>query len=84
MYSTTRNEEWNKIPSNLLKGCRREVENVSGAIFVDGSAPNKSQHSGSDIAMCDYQESVTTGQTDRHRTKRSLCAAMLRRRHKNW
>ena len=44
------------------------------------------------IAMRDYQESVTTGQTDRQtdgqtdrrRTKLSLCAAMLRRRHKNW
>ena len=35
------------------------------------------------IAMCDYQESVTNGQTDRHRTKWSLCAAMLCRRHKN-
>ena len=39
------------------------------------------------IAMYDYQESVTTGQTDgrtdRHRTKWSLCAAMLRRWHKN-
>ena len=33
------------------------------------------------IAMLDYQESVTTGQTDRRRTKWSLCAAMLRRRH---
>ena len=37
------------------------------------------------IAMRDYQESVTTGQThghtDRRRTKRSLCAAMLRMRH---
>ena len=35
--------------------------------------------------MRDYQESVTTGQTDRRtdrrRTKWSLCAAMLRRRH---
>ena len=39
--------------------------------------------------MRDYQESVTTGQThrrtdgriDRRRTNRSLCAAMLRRRH---
>ena len=34
-----------------------------------------------------YQESVTTGQThgqtDRHRTKWSLCAAMLCRQHKN-
>ena len=40
------------------------------------------------IAMRDYQESVTTGQTegrkDRRRTKLSLCASMLRRRHKNW
>ena len=42
------------------------------------------------IAMTDFKESVTTGQTDtdgltnRHRTKLSLCAAMLRRRHKNW
>ena len=43
------------------------------------------------IAMLDYQESVTTGQTDtqtdgrtdRRRTKWSLCASMLRRRHKN-
>ena len=39
------------------------------------------------IVMLDYQESVTTGQTDgrtdRRRTKLSLCAAMLRRRHKN-
>ena len=41
------------------------------------------------IAMHDYQESVTTGQTqtdrqtDGCRTKLSLCAAMLRRRHKN-
>ena len=35
------------------------------------------------IAMRDYLESVTTGQTDRCRTKRSLCAAMLRRRHNN-
>ena len=42
------------------------------------------------IAICDYQESVTTGQTDRHtdrwtdrrRTKLSLCACMLRRRQK--
>ena len=42
------------------------------------------------IAMCDYQENVTTGQTDRQtdrrtdgrRKKLSLCAAMLRRRHK--
>ena len=41
------------------------------------------------IVMCHYQESVTTGQTDRHtdgqtdrrRTKWSLCVAMLRRRH---
>ena len=41
------------------------------------------------IALCDYQESVTTrhthtytdGQTDRHLTKWSLCAAMLRRWH---
>ena len=36
--------------------------------------------------MRDYQESVTIGQTDTHtdrrRTKWSLCAAMLRRRHK--
>ena len=36
--------------------------------------------------MRDYQESVTTGQTDTHtdrcRTKLSLCAAMLGRRHK--
>ena len=35
--------------------------------------------------MRDYQESVTIGQTDtrtdRRRTKWSLCAAMLRRRH---
>ena len=44
------------------------------------------------IAMCDYQESVTTGQThtetdgqtDRRRTKWSLCATMLHRRHKNY
>ena len=42
------------------------------------------------ITMRDYQESVTTkivwlpdGRTDRRRTKWSLCAAMLRRRHKN-
>ena len=42
------------------------------------------------IAMCDYQESVTTKKawlldrrTDRRQTKWSLCAAMLRRRHKN-
>ena len=39
------------------------------------------------IAMRDYQESVTTGRThkrtDRRRTKWSLCATMLRRRHKN-
>ena len=43
------------------------------------------------ITMHDHQESVTTGQTDRQtdgrtdrrRTKLSLCAAMLRRRHKN-
>ena len=47
------------------------------------------------IAKCDYQENVTTGQIDRHidrwtdgRTDRrqiklSLCAAMLRSRHKN-
>ena len=39
------------------------------------------------IAMRDYQESVITGQTDgrtdRCRTKWSLCAAMLCRRHKN-
>ena len=39
------------------------------------------------IAMRDYQESVTTGQTDgqtyRRRTKWSLCATLLRRRHKN-
>ena len=38
------------------------------------------------IAMSDYQESVTTaqtdGRTDRRRTKLSPCAAMLRRRHK--
>ena len=39
------------------------------------------------IAMPDYQESATTRQADRHthtdrrRTKWSLCAAMLRRRH---
>ena len=41
--------------------------------------------------MCDYQESATTGQThgqtdrltDRHRTKLSVCATMLRRRHNN-
>ena len=30
---------------------------------------------------CDYQ---TDTRTDRRRTKCSLCAAMLRRRHKNW
>ena len=43
------------------------------------------------IAMRDYQESVTTKKvwlpdrrTDRRRTKWSLCAAMLRRRHKKW
>ena len=45
------------------------------------------------IAMRDFQESVTTGQThgqmdgqtDRRRTKWSLCAAMLCRRHnKTW
>ena len=43
------------------------------------------------VAMRDYQERVTTGQTDtqmdgwteRHRTKWSLWAAMLCRRHKN-
>ena len=39
------------------------------------------------IAMCDYQESVTTEQTvrwtDRCQTKLSLCAAMLHTRHKN-
>ena len=39
------------------------------------------------IAIRDYEESVTTGQThasrDRRRTKWSLCAAMLRRSHKN-
>ena len=43
------------------------------------------------IAMCDYQESVTTrqtdrqmdGQTDRRQTKWSLYVAMLRRQHKN-
>ena len=39
------------------------------------------------IAMRDYQESVTTDvpdrRTDRDQTKWSLCAAMLRRRHKN-
>ena len=34
------------------------------------------------ISKCDYQESVTTGQTDTRRTKWSLCAAMLPRRHK--
>ena len=38
-------------------------------------------------AMRDYQESVTIGQTDRRtdrrQTKGSLCAAMLRRQHKN-
>ena len=43
--------------------------------------------SNGNIAMRDYQESVTIGQTDAHtdrrRTKWSLCAAMLRRRHKN-
>ena len=41
------------------------------------------------IAIRDYQESVTNGQrdkqtdrqTDRRRTKGSLCAAMLHRRH---
>ena len=32
------------------------------------------------IAMGDYQESVTTGQTD-GRTKRFACAGMLSRRH---
>ena len=40
------------------------------------------------IAKRDYQESVTTGKThrrtDRCRTKWSLCAAMLRRRHNKW
>ena len=41
------------------------------------------------IAMRDYQESVTTGQTDRHTDgqtdagQRSLCATMLRSQHKN-
>ena len=39
-------------------------------------------------AMFDYQESVTTGQTDtrtdRHQTKWSLCCYMLCRRHKNY
>ena len=39
------------------------------------------------MAMRDYQEGVTTGQThgrtDRCRTKWSLCAAMFRRQHKN-
>ena len=38
------------------------------------------------IAMRVYQESVATGKTDtytdRRQTKSSLCAAMLRRRHK--
>ena len=38
------------------------------------------------IAMRDYQENVTTGQTDRHtdrrRKKLSLRVAILRRRHK--
>ena len=32
---------------------------------------------------CDYQESVTTGPTDRRRTKWSLCSTMLCSRHKN-
>ena len=33
---------------------------------------------------CDYRtDRQTDGQTDRHRTKWSLCAAMLRRWHKN-
>ena len=36
------------------------------------------------IPICDYQESVTTGQTDRRQTKWSLCAAMLRRWHNKW
>ena len=40
------------------------------------------------LAMRDYQKSVTTGQTHRHtdgqRTKWSLCAAILRRRHNRW
>ena len=43
------------------------------------------------IAMRDYQESDyrtdthnTYGQTDRRRTKWSLCADMLRRRHNKW
>ena len=39
------------------------------------------------IPMRDYQESVTTKQTDTQtdgQTKWSLCVAMLRRRHKNW
>ena len=35
------------------------------------------------IVMPDYQESLTTGHTDRRRKKWSLCAAMLRRLHKN-
>ena len=44
-----------------------------------------------ETALRDYQENVsigqthgqTDGQTDRRQTKLSLCAAMLRRRHKN-
>ena len=40
------------------------------------------------IAMRDYQESVAIGQTDiqteRRRTRWSLCASMLRRRHNNY
>ena len=33
--------------------------------------------------MRDYQESLTTGRTDRRWTKWSLCAALLRMQHKN-
>ena len=59
------------------------LKNKSGSILI----PKECMCRLRNIAMCDYQQCVTTGQTDtwtdRHWSKWSPCAALLRRRHKN-
>ena len=57
-----------QTPDKVIPMCRHALQECMGCLR--------------NIAMRDYQESVTTGQTDRCRTKWSLCAAMLCRRHK--
>ena len=68
---------------HLLISICRIVEILANVRKNSGSIPRNACVRLRNIAMCDYQESVTDRRTDRRRTKWSLCAAMLRGRHKN-